>query len=69
MLVKLVISLTRKILTFPFEYKVFRSVINRTDTVKDQGIILDTEIYFQHHVVYIFLQPPNFCVVFCITEI
>jgi hypothetical protein len=40
----------------PFEYKLCGYRVNRTDTVKDLGIVLEIKLYFQHHVDYVFSQ-------------
>jgi hypothetical protein len=54
MLVKPVIYFTRKINMTAFEYKLCGLPINRTDSVKDLGVFLDSELYFYQHVGYIY---------------
>jgi hypothetical protein len=51
----------------PFEYKLCGSHINRTDTIKDLGIILVTKHYFHPQVDYIFSQALKFFGHICVT--
>jgi hypothetical protein len=51
-----VISFVRKTNMIPFKYELCGFRVNCMDTVKDLGIIFDTELYFHHHMDYIFSQ-------------
>jgi hypothetical protein len=62
-----VISVTRKTSIITCEYKICESRINRTDTVKDLGVILDTTLYFYHHVDNIFSQSLKLLDLICAT--
>jgi hypothetical protein len=51
-----IISLTRKTVGFHFNYKLSNIPILRSQCVKDLGVLLDSKLYFHHHVDYISSQ-------------
>jgi hypothetical protein len=51
-----IISFTRKTFGFHFNYKLSNNPILRCQCVKDLGVLLDSKLYFHHHVDYISAQ-------------
>jgi hypothetical protein len=51
-----VITFTRRTSPIHYNYKLCDKCITRTDSVKDLGILLNSELLFHHHVDYIFFQ-------------
>jgi hypothetical protein len=51
-----VITFSRKTNGLYYVYKIQDSSINRTDTIKDLGVLLDSKLYFHAYVDYIFSQ-------------
>jgi hypothetical protein len=49
-----VIRFSRKTNILIYEYKLFHSMITRTDSVKDLGVYLDTKLYFHNQTNFIF---------------
>jgi hypothetical protein len=60
-----VISVNRKTSMITFEYKLCGSRINRTDTFKGLGIILNSKLYFHQHVDYILSQTFKLLSLIC----
>jgi hypothetical protein len=44
-----VISFSRKTTTLFFQYKLCHSFITRTDSIKDLGVFIDSELHFHNH--------------------
>jgi hypothetical protein len=61
------IYFTRKTNIIAFKCKHCESRINRTDTIKDLGVFLDSKLYFNQHVDYIFSQASKLCLIRAIT--
>jgi hypothetical protein len=51
-----IISLTRKTVGFHFNYKLSNNPTLHSQFVKDLGVLLDSKLYFHHHVDYISAQ-------------
>jgi hypothetical protein len=51
-----IISFTCKTIGFHFNYKLSNNPILRSQCVKDLGVLLDSKLYFRHHVDYISSQ-------------
>jgi hypothetical protein len=51
-----IISFTRKTVGLHFNYKLSNNPILRSQCVKDLGVLLDSKLYFHHHVDYISSQ-------------
>jgi hypothetical protein len=51
-----VISLSRKTNLGLFDYKLYESLVTRTEFIKDLGVQIDSKLHFRHHVDYIFSQ-------------
>jgi hypothetical protein len=51
-----IISFTRKTVGLHFNYKLSNNHILRSQCVKDLGVLLDSKLYFHHHVDYISSQ-------------
>jgi hypothetical protein len=55
-----IISFTRKTVGLHFNYKLSNNPILRSQYVKDLGVLLDSTLYFHHHVDYTGLRNYNF---------
>jgi hypothetical protein len=49
-----VISFSRKTNMLIYDYNLCQSSINRTDSIKDLGLFIDTKLHFHDHIKYLF---------------
>jgi hypothetical protein len=57
--VKLKVISSRKTSVLVYDYRVWQSFINRTDSIKDLGVFTDAKLHFHDHVNYLFSHCIN----------